>query len=188
MNQVTNTLWPYDGRAPWSCPRCEAVLHRSTKHTEQSGFGAPAPLSPRAAGMFTPRKQQPRGSKRESKKSHFKTNLGLNSSPEITSPVPMKHLASATGTKGSNSSTREQVTNQANEASLEHTTGGKMTQQENLIHCQIYHLSTCSHRAACCRESQEQAHSVLKPSGRGWMNFFSLGLDYKNFQNRFTMS
>lgn len=95
-------------------------------------------------------------------------NQFLGPIPEITSPVPMEHLTSATGTKSmrSNSSTREQVTNQANEASLEHTTGGKMTQQENLIHCQIYHLSTCSNRAACCRESQEQAHSVLKPSGR----------------------
>lgn len=70
-------------------PAPEIVLPRSTNHTGQSGFAAPAPLSPRAAGTLTPRKQQPKGGKGESKKSHFKTNLGLNPTPEITSPVPM---------------------------------------------------------------------------------------------------
>lgn len=67
---------------------------------------------------------------------------------------------------------RQRVTNQANKASLKHATGRKMTQQEKLIHCQIYHLSTVSHKTACCRERQNQTDSVLKSSGRDWMFFF----------------
>lgn len=63
MDQATNTLWPYTGPVPWSCPRSEAVLYRSTNYTGQSGFTAPAPWSPRAAGMLMPGKQHPRRGK-----------------------------------------------------------------------------------------------------------------------------
>lgn len=61
MDQVTNTLQPHAVPVPWSCPRSEAVLHRTTNYYRQCGFTAPALLSPRAAGMLTLGKQRPTG-------------------------------------------------------------------------------------------------------------------------------
>jgi len=60
-----------------------------------------------------------------------------------------------------------------------------MTQPEKLIRCQIYRLTTLSHKPARCRACQKQADCVLKSAGRGWMKFFFFRSSLQNFPKSF---
>lgn len=189
MDQVANTLWPYPGPVLWSCPRSEAVLHRSTNSTGQSGFMAPAPLFPRAAGMLLPGNQHPRGGKGQSKNCH--------STEPLFGSCPWNHFTSACGTPDQcNRYQGHEVQQLYQRASYKPGKWDLPQAHNRRKDDSTGELNSLSNISS---EHMQQQSSMLQREPRTsslsfetfWQRldeFLSLGVHYKNFQNPFTTS
>lgn len=188
MDQETNSLWPYTGPVPWSWPRSEAVLYRSTNYKGQSGLLLLPLCLQGLQECSNPESNSPGEVKEKGWRATLQNQFGLES-------YPWNHFTSAHGTPGQcNRYQGHEVQQLCQRENYKPGKRGLPRTHNRRKDDSTGELNSLSNLSSEYRQPQSSTLQREPRTGSFdfetfWQRldeFFSLGAHYKNFQNPFT--